>query len=224
MRRHDAKDTTGSTALAEVVSALNNIAYCSPVAVWVQRNVALGFTGHARTGQVQGVVIYTLDRLYRPENDGDEWRVFEVLQQFQDVGVDVAWVDPSIPTRGPLAALFTLLDAWRAGRERRAILERTIRGRLEKARRGKVISRQAASYGYRFDPNTSTLFIHEEEARVVRLIFSLYTQDRMSLVGLADRLNHLGIPLPRGGQRWHISVLGRILRNETYCGMLWQNK
>ena len=46
----------------------------------------------AHSGKIQGVIILTLDRLYRPENDGDEWRVFELLQRFKDAGVDVVWV------------------------------------------------------------------------------------------------------------------------------------
>ena len=177
-----------------------------------------------RSRKIGGVIIYTLDRLYRPENDGDEWRVFEVLQQFQDAGVEVTWVDPSIPMRGPLSSIFTFLDAWRAGRERRAIVERTTRGRLEKARRGKVISRAASPYGYRYDQENSTLVVFGEEAKVVRLIFSLYSQERLSLVQLAERLNRLGIGRPRGGNRWHPSNIGRMLRNEAYAGTLVQNK
>ena len=190
----------------------------------LQRPGLLRLLDLAKYGKVQGIIIYTLDRLYRPENDGDEWRVFEVLQQFQDAGVQVAWVDASIPTRGPLSSIFTFLDAWRAGRERRAILERTTRGRLEKARRGKVISRAAAPFGYRYDPVNSTLLIEEDEARGVRLAFHLYTQEHLSLVQLADRLNRLGIARPQGGQRWYQSHLGRMLRNETYAGTLWQNR
>ena len=69
---------------------------------------------------------------------------------------------------------------------------------MEKARRGKVISRAAAPFGYRFDPESSTLMIHEDEAEAVRLIFRFYTQDRMSLVKLADTLNRLGISAPPG--------------------------
>ena len=177
----------------------------------------------ARSGRIKGIIIYTLDRLYRPENEGDEWRVFEILQQFEDAGVEVAWVDPSIPTKGPLSAIFTFLDAWRAGRERRAMVERTTRGRLEKARRGKVISRAAASYGYTYEPESSTLIINEEEAKVIRLIFHSYVQERLSLVKLADRLNRLGIVRP-GSSRWRESGLGRLLRSETYAGTLWQNR
>ena len=151
----------------------------------LQRPGLLRLLDLARSRKVQGVIIYTLDRLYRPEKDGDEWRVFEVLQQFQDAEVEVVWVDPSIPASGPLSAVFTFMDTWRAGRERRSIMERTTRGRLEKARRGKVISRHAAPFGYRYDPRTSTLVTEEDEAKVVRLAFHLYT--RASLPGRIDR-------------------------------------
>lgn len=178
----------------------------------------------ARSGAISGVVIHTLDRLYRPESDGDEWRVFEVLQVLEDAGVEVAWVDPSIPPSGPLSSIFTFLDAWRAGRERRAIVERMTRGRLEKARRGRVVSSASASYGYRFDAATSTLVVQEDEAKVVRLMFHLYTQERLSVIQLADRLNRLGIGRPRGGVRWHASGMGRFLGNEAYAGTLWQNR
>ncbi len=178
----------------------------------------------ASSGRVQGIIIFTLDRLYRPENDGDEWRVFELLQRFQDAGADVVWVDPSLPSGGPLSSVITFLDAWRSGRERRALIERTTRGLLEKARRGKVISASAAPFGYRFDPGSSTLGIHDDEAKIVRLIFHLYTQERLSLLKLADSLNRLGISPPGRGHRWHGSSIARMLGNETYAGTLWHHR
>ena len=52
----------------------------------------------ADSGAIGGVIIFTLDRLYRPENDGDEWRVFEVLERLRQAGIQVIWVDAS-PTR-----------------------------------------------------------------------------------------------------------------------------
>ena len=178
----------------------------------------------ANSGKIQAVIILTLDRLYRPENDGDEWRVFELLQRFQDADVDVVWIDPSLPSGGPLSSVVTFLDAWRAGRERRSLIDRTTRGLMEKARRGKVISASAAPFGYRFDPSTSTLEIHENEAKVVRLIFHLYTGDRLSLLKLADSLNRLGISPPGRGQRWHGSSIARMLGNDTYAGTLWHHR
>ena len=120
----------------------------------LQRPGLLRLLDLARSGEIQGLIIYTLDRLYRPENDGDEWRVFEVLQQFRDAGAEVEWVDPSIPAHGPLSSIFTFLDAWRAGRERRQIAERTMRGRREAARRG---PRCADPQRMSFDPKGSAV-------------------------------------------------------------------
>lgn len=104
------------------------------------------------------------------------------------------------------------------------MIERTTRGILEKARRGKVISAAAAPFGYRFDLRTSTLKTHEDEAKRVRLIFHLYTRDSLSLLKLADSLNRLGISPPRRGQRWHGSSIARMLGNETYAGTLWHHR
>jgi len=76
----------------------------------------------ARTGAISGLIIFTLDRLYRPENPGDEWRVFEVLQHLQDHGITVEWVNTSISKENPFSGVMMFLDSWRAGEERRQIV------------------------------------------------------------------------------------------------------
>ena len=40
----------------------------------LQRPGLLRLLALARSGRIKGLIIYTLDRLYRPENEGDEWR------------------------------------------------------------------------------------------------------------------------------------------------------
>ena len=76
----------------------------------------------ARTRAISGLIIFTLDRLYRPENPGDEWRVFEVLQRLQDHEITVEWVNTSISKENPLSGVMMFLDSWRAGEERRQIV------------------------------------------------------------------------------------------------------
>ena len=68
------------------------------------------------------------------------------------------------------------------------------------------------------------LIVDEEDARTVRMIFHLYNNERLSITGLAARLNRLGIKRPKGGRQWGTSTLGRMLRNETYAGTLWHNR
>ena len=52
----------------------------------------------AAAGAFDVLIAYTLDRLYRPKEAGDEWRVFAVLDQLRQSGVTVEFVDPTIPT------------------------------------------------------------------------------------------------------------------------------
>ena len=171
-----------------------------------------------RGNKVNIVLCYDPDRLSRSLSD-----LLLLSDEFERAGARLEFITQETDA-SPEGKMFFAMRGAVAEYERAKIRERTIRGRLEKARQGKVISRAAAPYGYRYDPATSTLLICEEEAKVVRLAFHLYTQERISLVQLADRLNRMGLARPRGGQRWHQSHLGCMLRNETYAGMLWQNR
>ena len=39
------------------------------------------------------VIILNLDRLYRPEYDGDEWKIFLVMERLENAGVKIIWTD-----------------------------------------------------------------------------------------------------------------------------------
>jgi len=171
-----------------------------------------------RDGMVNVLLCYDPDRLSRNLSD-----LLLLTDEFERAGTRLEFITQETDA-SPEGRMFFAMRGAVAEYERAKIRERTIRGRLQKARQGKVISRAAASYGYRYDPATSTLVVCEDEAKIVRLAFHLYTQERVSLVRLADRLNRLGIARPKGGYRWHQSHLGRMLRNETYAGTLWQNR
>ncbi len=168
--------------------------------------------------EVDVVLCYDPDRLSRSLSDllllSDEFEQAQVRLEFITQETDAS----------PEGRMFFAMRGAVAEYERGKIRERTIHGRLEKARQGKVVSQAAACFGYDYEPVLSILVINQEEAAIVRLIFSLYTQDRLSLVGLADKLNWLSVARPRGGQRWRASTLGRMLGNETYAGTLRQNR
>ncbi len=171
-----------------------------------------------REGMVDILLCYDPDRISRNLSD-----LLLLTDEFERAGARLEFITQETDA-SPEGRMFFAMRGAVAEYERAKIRERTIRGRLQKARQGKVISRAAAPYGYRYDPATSALFICEDEAKIVRLAFHLYTEERVSLVRLADRLNRLDIARPKGGQRWHQSHLGRMLRNETYAGTLWQNR
>lgn len=109
-----------------------------------------------------------------------------------------------------------------------------------KRRQGKFIG-SFASYGYRKDPNDhSRLLIDVPAAAVVRDIFNWFT-DGMSVLGIAKKLNAMGIPNPSAYKRqqgmnyrhpaadkldglWPASSVRRILRNPLYTGTMVQGK
>src|SRR5687768_4010668 len=57
--------------------------------------------------------------------------------------------------------------------ERAKIAERSRRGKLQKAREGKVIATNRPPYGFRYNDSRDGLVIHEPECRVVEKIFRL---------------------------------------------------
>ncbi len=64
-----------------------------------------------------------------------------------------------------------------------------------------------------------------ERVRVVRDIFSWYVTEGLGFKGIADRLNHQGMPSPRGGKwsakhkaGWAMTTIREILHNPAYVG------
>jgi site-specific DNA recombinase len=101
--------------------------------------------------------------------------------------------------------------------EREKIRERTVHGRLEKARRGLRVAARAP-YGYRLDPtHPGGLLIDEPTAAVVRRLFRECVDTGRSVRGLTRLLQAESIPAPKGG-RWATSEVARILRSSTYAG------
>ena len=109
-----------------------------------------------------------------------------------------------------------------------------------KRRQGKFIGSFAA-YGYQKDPEDHHhLVIDEEAAAVVRQIFQWFVSGT-SILGIARRLNELGIPNPTAYKKgcglhyahstgeandgfWPDSSVRRILKNQVYTGCLVQGK
>lgn len=110
--------------------------------------------------------------------------------------------------------------------EKAKINERMSRGRKEKAEQGKVV-KNSKMYGYAYNKETSLYEIHESEAKIVKLIFDLYTMPDTPLKGvngIAMYLSDQGIPTKRGAKVWHRQVVRQILLNRAYIGDYIQNR
>ena len=181
----------------------------------------------ASSGLIEAVIVLSLDRLYRPEHEGEEWRIFEVLNRFETYGVEVISTDSSIPSQGPMAGLITYMNTWKSGEERRTTRLRTRTGRLAVARRGGLLGGYTA-LGYMYIPKTptslATLVINESQAGTIRQMYKWLLEDKLSCRAIARRLTEMGIPTPHGNKIWQPSVVNHMLRQELYCGISYFNR
>lgn len=92
---------------------------------------------------------------------------------------------------------------------------RRVREAMEaRALEGNVLGR--VLYGYRAGPGGS-LEIVPEEAKVVELIFRLYTNDDLGFRLIAQELNAREIKTRRGGP-WNVISIRNVVRNRAYTG------
>ena len=101
--------------------------------------------------------------------------------------------------------------------EREKIAERTMRGKEERARSGRIPQATGAGcYGYTYNPDSGRREIEPLQAAVVRRIFERYAESR-SFVAVSSELNDAGIPAFAGGP-WYPITVRRTLLNEVYIG------
>jgi site-specific DNA recombinase len=98
--------------------------------------------------------------------------------------------------------------------ERAKTAERTRRGRLRKAREGKVIAGRQADYGFRYNAARDGYEVHEHEITVVRRIFRMIGEGS-SVNGTRAALEADRIPPPRG-MRWQRNFVRECIFDDVY--------
>jgi len=98
--------------------------------------------------------------------------------------------------------------------ERAKIAERTRRGKLRKAREGKVVT-PTPKYGFRFNEAHDGLTVHEAEMAVVAKIMR-WAREGCGANNMRTRLHAAGIPSPKGKPVWDRPVIRRIVQSDIY--------
>ncbi len=122
----------------------------------------------------------------------------------------------------PEGQLFYQMRGAIAEYEREKIRERTMAGRRQKAREGKLPFAMEP-YGYRYDKKTAMLEILPGEAEIVKTIFQTYAAGRGGLGALARWLDERGTPTRKGGP-WHRQTIRQMLTNPVYKGVYYANR
>lgn len=107
--------------------------------------------------------------------------------------------------------------------ERAKIMERNRRGKLHAAKTGRISVMSNAPYGYRYmakhvGEGSAQFEVDEEEANVVRKIFSWIGQERASIGEVVHKLNKIPIVTRTGKSYWKRSTIWNMLRNPAYIG------
>ena len=170
----------------------------------------------AAGGQLEAVLIYSPDRLSRKY-------AYQVLlvEELSRCGVEVVFLkSPSGET--PEDQLLVQFQGMIAEYERAQIAERSRRGKRHRAQQGSINVLSGAPFGYRYvkkNENSAAYYaVVESEAKVVRMVFDIYTQQNQSINMIARMLNQHQIPTRTGAARWERSTVWGMLRNPAYQG------
>ncbi|GAW28943.1 preprotein translocase subunit TatB [Carboxydocella sp. ULO1] len=121
----------------------------------------------------------------------------------------------------PEGRLFYSMRGAIAEYEREKIKERSRRGKLQKAKSGKI-THPAPPFGYVFDPVEDAFHVDARQAEIVKQIFTWAAEGNNSY-RIVEMLNEQGIPAPKGGT-WQRATICRMLRNQAYIGIYYVNK
>lgn len=164
-----------------------------------------------REGEADMVVAYAVDRLSRSQN-----HIGVLFDEFEQAAVRFEFVSERFEDTA-VGRFILAARAFIAEVEREKIAERTMRGKAERARTGRIPQGTGRGcYGYHYNRETGQREIVPEQAEIVRRIFESFDLGH-SLLGIVNRLNAEGV-LTLSGKQWYPPTAYHILQNEAYTG------
>ncbi len=100
--------------------------------------------------------------------------------------------------------------------ERLKIAERSRRGKLRKAREGKVIAARRTHYGYRYNETRDGYMVFEEELQTVARIFRMVGVEGVAIRGVKRTFEREGLPSPQGKSIWGQFFIREAIRDDIY--------
>ena len=167
--------------------------------------------------EVTHIYVHSPDRLARKY----AYQVM-LIDEFHRAGVDVTFLNKRLG-ESPEDELLLQVQGIIAEYEREKILERCRRGKRHKAQCGSINVLGGAPYGYRYikkndGADVARYEIQEQEAEVVRQIFTWIGRERWSIGDVKRHLDKEQVPSPKGKVWWDRSTLWGLLKNPAYQG------
>ena len=159
----------------------------------------------------EGVAIHSPDRLARTY-------VYQelLIEELKKAGVQILFLNRPLADT-PEDKMLQGMQGLFAEYEKAKIAERCRRGKLHKARSGRIVGHMAP-YGYRYVRHPETqqgaYFVDREEAEVVKLMFRTLVDEQLSLGSLVRLLHERKIRPRKGGQRcWVVRRNSALVQN-----------
>lgn len=170
-----------------------------------------------RNKEISGAVVYSTDRLSR-----DPLHLLLLVGEFDGAKAPLVFVTEPLDNSME-GQLLGYVRGWASKLEAFKIRERSIRGKRQRAREGRLpAANHARLYGYIYirgkGKGEGIRQINEQEAKWVREMYSWLVEERLSSESITNRLRGLGIRTPSGRGYWVSSTVKKILKNPAYCG------
>ncbi len=168
----------------------------------------------AKNGDFDLIVTKEISRFARNTLDS----IF-YTRDLKKYGVGVIFMNDNINTLDGDAELRLAIMSSIAQEESRKTSERVKWGQKRQMEQGVVFGRSMLGY----DVKDGKMYINEDGAKIVRLIFHKFVNEGKGTHVIAHELREEGIK-PMRAENWQNTVILRVIRNEKYCGDLVQKK
>jgi len=165
-----------------------------------------------KSGKVNNVLVYKIDRLTRSTKD-----LIELTELFNKSKCGFNSLMESIDTQTASGRMFLKIIGIFAEFERENTIERITLACEKKVKEGYTLAGFTTSYGYDREPGDKIQRINHTEAKVVKEIFNMYLDGNLSYAAIARNLNHRAIK-PKLGKSWHQASIRGVLTNPNYIG------
>ena len=168
----------------------------------------------AKSGEFDLIITKEISRFARNTLDSIYY-----TRELKKHGVGVIFMNDNINTLDGDAELRLSIMSSIAQEESRKTSERVKWGQKRQMEQGVVFGRDMLGY----DVRGGKMYVNEEGAEIVRLIFHKFVNEGKGTHTIARELREEGI-YPMRIKEWSNTVILRLIRNEKYCGDLVQKK
>ena len=100
--------------------------------------------------------------------------------------------------------------------ERAKTAERTRRGKLQKAREGKVVAVHRPPYGFRYNDARDNYVVDDESMQIIARIFRMVGAEGHTMCATRLAFNREGIRPPSGGSYWSPKYIREAIKDDVY--------